>query len=83
MARSSCTGCGGINARNEMKFLAAVVFALLSLASLTFAINATASLQAAQPDHAQTISSLPYTLGFLVFGAASIYFFVKVARRGL
>ena len=66
-----------------MKFLAAIVFALLSITSLTFAINATASLQAAQPNHAQAISSLPYTLGFLVFGAASVYLFVKLARRGL
>ena len=66
-----------------MKFLAAIVLALLSLASLTFAINATASLQAAAPGHAQTVSSLPYTLGFLVFGAASVYLFVQLARRGL
>ena len=66
-----------------MKFLAAIIFALLSLASLSFAINASASLQEAPPTQAQPIWSLPYTLGFLVFGALSVYFFVKSARRGL
>ena len=66
-----------------MKFLAAIVCALLSLASLSFAINASASQQDAPPAQAHPIWSLPYTLGFLVFGAASVYFFVKSARRGL
>ena len=66
-----------------MKFLAAIVLALLSLASLFFAVDASGSLQDAPPTHAQTVWMLPYTLSFLVFGAASIYLLVKLARRGL
>ena len=66
-----------------MKFLAAIFLGLFSLASLFFAIDASDSLQDAPPIPAQTVWTLPYTLGFLVCGAASVYLFVQLARRGL
>ena len=66
-----------------MKFLGAVVLALLSLASLFFAIDASGSLQDAPPTHAQTVWTIPYALGFLVCGGVSVVLFVQLARRGL
>lgn len=66
-----------------MKFIAAVFCLLLSLTSLFFAIDASGSLQDAPPTHAQTMYTVPYTLGFVVFGVASLVLFLGSARRGL
>ena len=67
----------------EMKFLVAVVFLLLSLVVLFFAVDASGSLQDAPPRAEQTRWTLPYTVAFLTFGAASVTLFVKAARRGV
>lgn len=66
-----------------MKFIAAVLCLLLSLASLFFALDASGSLQDAPPTRAQTMYTIPYTLGFALFGIASIVLFLGSARRGL